>query len=35
MKFTAIIEQGENGWFAGQIDEVPAVISQGKKLLTI
>jgi len=30
MKLTAIIEQGENGWLVGQIEEVPAVISQGK-----
>ncbi|TFF40821.1 type II toxin-antitoxin system HicB family antitoxin [Mucilaginibacter psychrotolerans] len=32
MKFTAIIEQGENGWYVGQIEEVPAAISQGKTL---
>jgi predicted RNase H-like HicB family nuclease len=30
MKFTAIIEQGENGWLVGQIEEVPAAISQGE-----
>jgi predicted RNase H-like HicB family nuclease len=30
MKFTAIIEEGENGWLVGQIEEIPAVISQGK-----
>ncbi len=30
MKFTAIIEQGENGLYVGQIEEVPAAISQGK-----
>jgi predicted RNase H-like HicB family nuclease len=30
MKFTAIIEQGENGWLVGQVEEVPAAISQGK-----
>jgi predicted RNase H-like HicB family nuclease len=30
MKFTAIIEQDEGGWFVGQIEEVPAAISQGK-----
>jgi len=30
MQLTAIIEEGENGWFVGQIEEVPAVISQGK-----
>ncbi|MES2112034.1 MAG: type II toxin-antitoxin system HicB family antitoxin [Bacteroidota bacterium] len=32
MKFTAIIEQGENGWLVGQIEEVPAAISQGKTM---
>ncbi|HEY8782856.1 MAG TPA: type II toxin-antitoxin system HicB family antitoxin [Mucilaginibacter sp.] len=32
MKFTAIIEQGENGWYVGQIEEVPAAISQGKTI---
>ena len=32
MKFTAIIEQGENGWFVGQIKQVPAAISQGKTI---
>ncbi|MCD6010389.1 MAG: hypothetical protein K0Q79_251 [Flavipsychrobacter sp.] len=30
MKLTAIIEKGENGWLVGQIEEIPAVISQGK-----
>jgi predicted RNase H-like HicB family nuclease len=29
MKFTAIIEKGENGWFVGQIEEYPAAMSQG------
>ena len=32
MKFTAIIEEGENGWFVGQIEEIPAAISQGKTI---
>ncbi len=32
MKFTAIIEQGENGWLVGQIAEEPAAISQGKTI---
>ncbi|HEY5390994.1 MAG TPA: type II toxin-antitoxin system HicB family antitoxin [Hanamia sp.] len=32
MKFTAIIEQGENGWLVGQIEEVPAAMSQGKTI---
>ena len=30
MIITAIIEQGENGWFVGQLKEFPAVIDQGK-----
>ena len=32
MIFTAIIEQGENGWLVGQVNELPAAISQGKTL---
>ena len=32
MKLNAIIEKGENGWLVGQIEEIPAVISQGKTL---
>jgi predicted RNase H-like HicB family nuclease len=32
MKLTAIIENGENGWLVGQIEEIPAVISQGKSI---
>jgi predicted RNase H-like HicB family nuclease len=32
MKFTAFIEKGENRWFLGQIEEVPAAISQGKTI---
>lgn len=32
MKFTAIIEQGENGWLVGQVKEVPAALSQGKTI---
>ena len=32
MKFTAIIEQGESGWFVGQIEEIPAAISQGETI---
>ena len=30
MQLTAIIQQGENGWYVGQIEEIPAAISQGK-----
>lgn len=32
MKLTAIIEEGENGWLVGQIEEIPTVISQGKTM---
>lgn len=32
MKFTAIIEQDESGWFVGQIEEVPAALSQGETI---
>ena len=32
MKFTAIIEQGENGWYVGQVEELPAAMSQGKTI---
>ena len=32
MKFTAIIEQGESGWYVGQIEELPAAISQGRTI---
>lgn len=29
-KFTAIIEKSENGWYVGQVKEMPAAISQEK-----
>ena len=32
MKLTAIIETGENGWLVGQLEEIPAVMSQGKSV---
>lgn len=32
MKLTAVIEQGENGWLVGQVEEIPAVMSQGKSV---
>jgi predicted RNase H-like HicB family nuclease len=32
MRFTAIIERDEDGIYIGQIEEVPAAISQGKTL---
>jgi len=30
--FNARIEKGENGWYVGQIEEMPEVISQGKTI---
>jgi predicted RNase H-like HicB family nuclease len=30
--FYAIIEESEDGWFVGQLQEMPEVISQGKTL---
>jgi predicted RNase H-like HicB family nuclease len=30
MKYTAIVEHGENGWLVGQIREIPAAIAQGE-----
>ena len=32
MQFTAKIELGENGFYVGQINELPAALSQGKTL---
>jgi predicted RNase H-like HicB family nuclease len=32
VKLTAVFEQGESGWLVGQIEELPAVISQGKTI---
>ena len=32
MKLNAIIEKGESGWLVGQIEEIPAIISQGKTI---
>jgi predicted RNase H-like HicB family nuclease len=32
MELTVTIEQGESGWLVGQINELPAAISQGKTL---
>lgn len=32
MKLTAIIEKGDNGWLVGQIEEIPAISSQGKSV---
>ena len=32
MKFTAVIEKSEDGWFVGQVEEMPAAISQGRTI---
>ncbi|NCA84264.1 MAG: type II toxin-antitoxin system HicB family antitoxin [Clostridia bacterium] len=32
MKFTALIEKSEDGWYVGQLEELPAVLSQGKTI---
>jgi predicted RNase H-like HicB family nuclease len=32
MQFTAVIEKSESGWYVGQIEEVPAVLSQGRTI---
>jgi predicted RNase H-like HicB family nuclease len=32
MRFTAIIERDKDGMYVGQIEEVPAAISQGETL---
>ena len=32
MNLTAIIEKSKDGWYVGQIEELPAAISQGKTI---
>lgn len=32
MKFNAIIEKSDDGWYVGQIEEMPSVLSQGKTI---
>ena len=32
MKLTAIIEKSDDGWYVGQLEEIPAVLSQGKTI---
>jgi predicted RNase H-like HicB family nuclease len=32
MKFTAIIKKSDQDWYVGQIEEVPAVLTQGKTI---
>ena len=31
-EFNAIIEKSEDGWYVGQLQEMPEVISQGKTI---
>lgn len=30
--FTAIIEKSDDGWYVGQLEEMPEVLSQGKTI---
>ena len=32
MKLTAIIEKSKDGWYVGQVEEMPGAISQGKTI---
>lgn len=32
MTFTAIIEKSDDGWYVGQLEEMPAAISQGRTI---
>ena len=32
MELTAIIEKSTDGWYVGQLEEMPAVLSQGKSI---
>ena len=32
IKFTSIIEKSNDGWYVGQVEEMPAAISQGKTI---
>ena len=32
MKLTAIIEKSQDGWFVGQIEQIPSAISQGRTM---
>ncbi len=32
MKLNMIIEKGDSGWLVGQLEEIPAVMSQGKTM---
>jgi predicted RNase H-like HicB family nuclease len=35
MKFTAIIEKSEDGWYVGQVEEMPAALSQGRTIVEV
>lgn len=32
MKLTALIEKSDDGWFVGQLEELPEVLAQGKTI---
>ena len=32
LKLTMLIEKGDQGWFVGQIAEIPGVLTQGKTI---
>lgn len=32
MKLTAMIEKSNDGWYVGQLEEIPAVLSQGETI---
>lgn len=32
INFTAIIEKSDDGWYVGQLEELPEVISQGRTI---
>ncbi len=32
MKFSIIIEKSQDGWYVGQLEEVPSAISQGRTI---
>lgn len=32
MKFTALTEHSKDGWYVGQLEELPEVIVQGKSI---
>jgi predicted RNase H-like HicB family nuclease len=32
LNYTAIIEKSEDGWYVGQVQEIPEAIAQGKTI---